>query len=229
MLQEAGLGDRVRVGLPAAPPPAGGLGQPGTGSGSWEQDLGLQTSRRVAPQGRLIEIGGAPSSGRTALAYRIAAHATARGEPVAWVDLPDALDPRSLQRAGVDLGALLWARPPGLRQALRAVELLLRTGFKLVVTDLEGASPRALRQLGTAAWSRLQRPAREVRATVLLLGDLGVSAPFSSLTLHTEKRRARFEQGLFEGLDCTLAVSRQRGGPEGLEYLLRLSQRPAAG
>ena len=50
-------------------------------------------------QGRLIELTGPISSGRTALAYRLAAGSVARGELVGWVDPGNALDPRFLRPA----------------------------------------------------------------------------------------------------------------------------------
>src|SRR5687768_15277352 len=55
------------------------------------------------PRGQLSEVQGAPSSGRTALALALAAHATRAGHLVAWVDPGDRLDPASAAEAGADL------------------------------------------------------------------------------------------------------------------------------
>ncbi len=228
-LREAGLSGRVHVGVlslsdetqtsekPEASTPRGA-----------EEGLPpfLRPSSTAGLRGRLIEIGGEPSSGRTALAYRLAAEATARGERVGWVDLPDALDPRTLRRAGTNLADLLWVRPPHGLAALRAAELLLKTGFALVVLDLEGAARRAFERSGPALWLRLQRAVREARATAVVLGTPQASGAFASLRLYTERRRALFEDGLFEGIECSASVVRDRHGPPGAAHSLRVLQRP---
>jgi len=165
------------------------------------------------------------SSGKTALAYRMAAFASARGELVGWVDLPDSLDPRYLQRAGVRLEDVLWVRPPGLQAALRAAELLIKTGFALVVLDLEGAPARELARLGASVWTRLSRALRESRASALLLGSLGAAGAFAALGARTERRRALFDAGLFEGLESRLEVLRRRAGPPGPDLHFRVSHR----
>ena len=173
--------------------------------------------------GSLIELSGASSSGRTALAYRLALGATARGELVGWVDLPDALDPRSLRRAGVQLESLLWVRPREVAAAFRSAELLLHTGFAVVAIDLEGAPRRSLDRLGTAAWTRMLRAVRRSRGTAVLLGSERAAGSFATLAIHTERCRARFEWGLFEGLEATATTLRNRAGPVDISYPLRVS------
>jgi hypothetical protein len=161
-------------------------------------------------RGELVEIAGGESSGRTALAARLAALATAGGELAGWVDLPDALDPRSLARAGADPGALLWVRPPGVKAALRAAELLAKAGFALVVLDLVGAPPRELARAGPPVWTRLARLARQCRTALVLLAHERVAGPSAARAIHTERCRARFEHGLFEGLDLRATLARDR-------------------
>ncbi len=217
---EAGLAGRVRVGVPLDPvSPAGGRfhSDPAAEEGvstSLDSLLGLFGR---SERGRLIELVGRPGSGRTALAYRFLLGATARGELAGWVDLPDALDSRSLRRAGVRLESLLWVRPREPLAALRAAELLLRTGFGLVALDLDGAPRVRLAQLGSAL-TRLLRAARESRATALLLGSESLAGALASLALYTERRRARFERGLFEGVESRVRVERSRGRPVGAEH-----------
>jgi hypothetical protein len=230
MLRETGLGGQVQVGVPLPVDEAKPLRSPGVKSppGAEEDPLDafLRPSQREA-RGRLIEIEGGLSSGRTALAYRMVAGATTRGELVGWVDLPNALDPRSLRRAGVDLQGLLWVRPTQTQAALRAAELLLRTGFAVVVVDLEGAARRTLERLGPAVWSRLLRAVREARAIMVLLGTNRSSSSFAALGLYTERSRALFDGGLFEGLETSAMIGRNRTGPTGTAYPLRISHRPA--
>ncbi len=60
-------------------------------------------------RGRISEIVGPTSSGKTAIAAAFAAFATGRGEVAAWLDLPGAFDPLSVEAAGADLNRILWA------------------------------------------------------------------------------------------------------------------------
>src|SRR5512144_40120 len=91
------------------------------------------------PRGRLCEIVGARGSGRTSLVYSLLAAATSAAEITALVDAADAFDPAGAARASIDLGAVLWVRPPSVRDALRSAELILAAGgFAVVVLDLDG-------------------------------------------------------------------------------------------
>ena len=177
-------------------------------------------------EGRLIELGGSRSSGATALAHRMAAFASAQGDLVGWVDLPNALDPRYLQRAGVRLADVLWARPPSLQAALRTAELMIKTGFALVVLDLEGAPARDVARLSASVWTRLARALRESRATALVLGSRGAAGTFASLGARAERTRALFDAGLFEGLESRLEVVRRRTGPPPADLRFAVFQRP---
>jgi hypothetical protein len=179
-------------------------------------------------EGQLIELSGPPSSGRTSIAYRCAAATAARGELVAWIDLPDALDPRYLQRTGMDLGSLLWVRPSDPRAALRAAELVLKAGFALVVIDLEGACARELAGLGPALWTRVARALRAERAQALLIAPERVAGVFATLALGLERRRAMFEHGLLEGIEARARVVRRRTGTAGDELDFQVFQRPHA-
>ena len=62
------------------------------------------------PRGSLTEITGEASAGKTGLAFAVIAQATRRGAACAWVDMQDALDPRSAAAYGVELDRLLWLR-----------------------------------------------------------------------------------------------------------------------
>src|SRR5581483_8317043 len=88
------------------------------------------------PRGRVTELVGRRSTGRTGLACAILARATRAGEVVALVDVDDAFDAETGAAAGVVLERLLWTRPLRLVDAFRAAELLLAAGgFGLVVLD----------------------------------------------------------------------------------------------
>lgn len=120
------------------------------------------------PKGKLVELVGRRSSGRHSLALSALATATSAGEPAALVDLGDALDPQAAAAAGVDLERLLWVRPTRIKAALAAAEMLLATGFPLVVADL-GVFPRGGRFLPDAAWVRLARAAQAANARLLVV------------------------------------------------------------
>jgi hypothetical protein len=235
MLLQAGLADRVRVGASSPPTEAAPASKthrtnerteqtPGAGE-TFSPDELLRPTFLSAAGGCLIELGGELSSGRTALAYRMAALASEHGELVGWVDLPNSLDPRYLQRAGVRLDDVLWVRPPGHQAALRAAELLIKTGFALVVIDLDGAPAHELARLGAAVWTRLTRALRESRARAVLLGSHGLAGTFATLGVRTRRTRALFDARLFEGLEGRLEVLRRRAGPPGETLQFSVLQR----
>src|SRR5437773_10664675 len=106
------------------------------------------------PRGRITELAGPRSAGRTGLAAAIAASATRAGETIAWVDPADTLEPEAAAAAGIALTRLLWVRPRGVSDAFRASEILLGAGgLGLVVLDVD--APRA----GAGVWPRLARAA----------------------------------------------------------------------
>ncbi len=234
-LRDAGLADQVQIGASPALPARGARevarrpGRPASPADNPERPaerpaLDPFVLSREGWGGQLIEVAGALSSGRTTLACRMAARITGRGQLAGWVDLPDALDPRSLHRAGADLGSVMWARPRGITEAFRCTELLLRTGFALVVVDLEGAPPSKLSI--TPVWARLLRRVREGRATCLLLVPERVAGGFPTLGLWTERRRVFFEGKLFEGIETRATVVRDRNGPIGAELPFEAWRRP---
>jgi RecA DNA recombination protein len=228
ILQQTGLSGRVRIGLPIPPQRSPGSSQPSATPGAEEAFSPDALLRPLCPaEGTLIELVGALSSGRTALACRMTAGATRRGELAGWIDLPDALDPRSLARSGVELSCVLWVRPERLRAALRSAELLLKAGLALVVLDLEGAPLHELERLGAAVWTRLARAARAARSCLVLLAPRPLAGTSATLALELERRRARFESGLLEGLDSRLHVTRGRSAADRTTLDFRLHHRLA--
>jgi len=97
------------------------------------------------PRGRIVEIFGPESSGKTTLALSIVANAQAAGGGAAFVDTEHALDPTYARKIGVDLDELLVSQPDEAEQALQIVELLVRSnGVDIVVVDSVAALvPRA--------------------------------------------------------------------------------------
>src|ERR671918_180360 len=85
------------------------------------------------PRGRIIEIFGPESSGKTTLVYHIIAEAQARGGVCAFVDAEHAIDPIYAKRIGVDTDELLVSQPDFGEQALEIVDVLIRSGAVDVV------------------------------------------------------------------------------------------------
>ncbi len=124
-----------------------------------------------APAGRLAELSGRRSCGRTTLAVSLLIQAQREDEPVAWVQLESgSLYPPDLADSGIDLDALVVVRIPpraGARGLSKAAEMLLRSGaFGLVVVDYTAGAPR-----GDAWQGRLSAMARKHGSRVILLSD----------------------------------------------------------
>jgi recombination protein RecA len=88
------------------------------------------------PRGRVVEIFGPESSGKTTLALQVIAEAQRAGGMAAFVDAEHALDAQYAQKLGVDLDNLLVSQPDHGEQALEIVEVLIRSGsIDVVVVD----------------------------------------------------------------------------------------------
>jgi hypothetical protein len=168
------------------------------------------------PRGAVTEIVGAPCSGRTSLAYAVAARITIAGEVAAYVDLPDTLDPEHAAAAGIDLARLLWIRPPTLQSALAAAEHVLGTGgFGLVVVDVD--LPRIpAHRIGHGAWLRLARAAAHARCVLLVTTHTPTVGTFAAARLEIERRRTLFHAAAgpaaaFDALASTVHVRKCRG------------------
>src|SRR6266542_2505370 len=125
------LGSREKVDVPAIP----------TGSLSLDAALGVGG----LPRGRVVEIFGPESSGKTTLALHVIAEAQRRGGMAAFVDAEHALDAVYAQKLGVDIDNLLVSQPDSGEQALEIAEVLIRSGAVdvLVVDSVAALVPRS--------------------------------------------------------------------------------------
>ena len=125
------LGENAEIQVEAIP----------TGSLSLDVALGIGG----VPKGRIIEIYGPESSGKTTLALHIVAEAQKRGGEVAFIDAEHALDPTYARALGVDLDSMLISQPDNGEQGLEICEALVRSGaIDVVVVDSVAAlTPRA--------------------------------------------------------------------------------------
>ena len=112
-----------------------------TGAVSLDYALGIGG----VPRGRVIEIFGPESSGKTTLALQVIAEAQKGGGMAAFVDAEHALDAKYAKKLGVDLDNLLVSQPDNGEQALEIVEVLVRSGAVdvVVVDSVAALVPRA--------------------------------------------------------------------------------------
>jgi hypothetical protein len=172
------------------------------------------------PQGKVGELVGPASSGRSAVAAAAVAAATARGEVTAWLDPADACDPASMAAAGVDLERVLWVRPRGVGEAVRAAELVLGTGgFTVVILDLGAAAAAARERNGASRGAlalRLARATERAGAVTLVLAVCPWVGTLAAATVALARGEARWggTQGgprWLEGLVMHAQVERGRG------------------
>ena len=112
-------------------------------TGSLGLDIGLGIGG--LPRGRVVEIYGPESSGKTTLALHVIAEAQRTGGTCAFVDAEHALDPVYAGKLGVDVGEMLISQPDAGEQALEIADTLVRSGAidVLVVDSVAALTPRA--------------------------------------------------------------------------------------
>ena len=109
--------------------------------------LGLDIALGIGglPKGRIVEVYGPESSGKTTLALHVVAESQKRGGICAFIDAEHALDPIYARKLGVDIDNLLISQPDAGEQALEIADTLVRSGAVdvLVVDSVAALTPRA--------------------------------------------------------------------------------------
>ena len=125
------MGDKERVAIPSI----------STGS------LGLDAALGIGglPRGRVVEIYGPESSGKTTLTLQVVAEAQRKGGTCAFIDAEHALDPIYAEKLGVNVDDLIISQPDTGEQALEVSDMLVRSGAVdvLVVDSVAALTPRA--------------------------------------------------------------------------------------
>lgn len=136
--RQYGKGSIMRLGDDSA-----ALKVPAISTGSLGLDLALGVGG--LPRGRVVEIFGPESSGKTTLALHVIAEAQRAGGKAAFIDAEHAMDSAYARRIGVNIDELLVSQPDNGEQALEITELLIRSGaLDIVVVDSVAAlTPRA--------------------------------------------------------------------------------------
>src|SRR3989337_75122 len=133
-----GKGAVMRLGEHAG---VNGIGVIPTGSLALDIALGIGG----IPRGRIVEIYGPESSGKTTLVYHLIAQAQRLGGQAAFIDAEHAMDPTYAKAIGVDVDSLLVSQPDYGEQALEIAEMLVRSGAidVLVVGSVAALVPKA--------------------------------------------------------------------------------------
>jgi recombination protein RecA len=136
--KQFGKGAIMRLGMRNSISPVAAIS---TGAISIDYALGIGG----LPRGRVVEIFGPESSGKTTLALQVIAEAQKAGGQAAFVDAEHALDAEYARKLGVDIDNLLVSQPDNGEQALEIVELLIRSGSVdvVVVDSVAALVPRA--------------------------------------------------------------------------------------
>ncbi|MBQ1250142.1 MAG: DNA recombination/repair protein RecA, partial [Clostridia bacterium] len=135
--KQYGKGAVMRLGETAA------LNVEAVSTGSLSLDVALGIGG--VPKGRIVEIYGPESSGKTTIALHVIASAQKKGGEAAFIDAEHALDPVYAKALGVDIDSLLVAQPDNGEQALEIAEALFRSGAidVLVVDSVAALVPKA--------------------------------------------------------------------------------------
>jgi recombination protein RecA len=115
----------------------------GISSGALSLDIAL--GGRGLPRGRIIEIFGPESSGKTTVALHAVANAQRQGGVAAFIDAEHALDPSWAKRIGVDLEGLLVSQPSSAEEALKIAEMLIKSNAVdiIVIDSVAALVPRS--------------------------------------------------------------------------------------
>ena len=202
------------------------------------------------PKGRIVELVGRPTSGKTTLALRFLAQAQEQGGWVSYVDPANAFDADHAHRCGLDLSRLVVGIPDDLEQALAMVEALaVADGLSAVVLDagrLNCHEPDAGQRV-TAFFRRLVAPLSRSGAVLVVLRDTPAGQPalsalphFASVRLSVVRERwirdFPFSQGIRDpplswgarrywdvrGYEARIEVLKNRLGPPGRSVVLAI-------
>ncbi len=153
-------------------------------TGSFSLDMALGVGG--VPRGRVVEIFGSASTGKTTLSLHIVAEAQKKGGVAAFIDVENALDPQYAKKIGVDIDELLISQPDSGEQALQIVETLVRSGEVdvIAVDSVAALAPKSeiagevgdaqigkQAKLMSSALRKLSRVISETDTTVIFLNQ----------------------------------------------------------
>jgi len=181
----------------------------------WRVDLEPETLAAAVecPRGRITEVIGEKSSGRTSVLHSVLAAATGRNEFAVLVDANDSFDPCSAAAAGVELKKLIWIRCAGnVEHAMRAADLVIHSGgFGVVAVDLAEAADAGLRRIPATTWFRWRRAVEPTRTVLLVVARAPVAKSCSGLIVEMRRKREIFAGNLLRSAEYEIARRKPAG------------------
>ena len=146
------------------------------------------------PRGRITEITGPVSSGRTSLLLSILAEATRLDEFCAVIDTGNSFDPASAEAAGVNLRRLVWIRCHGnAEHAIKSADLLVHSGgFGVIALDLCEVPARITRRIPLSWWYRFRRTIENTPSVFVILENEPTAKACASLLLEMKREETVF-------------------------------------
>ena len=146
------------------------------------------------PRGRITEIVGPVSSGRSSLLLSILAEATRLGEFCSVIDTTSSFDPASAEAAGVNLQRLVWIRCYGnVEHAIKSADLLVHSGgFGVIALDLCEVPARITRRLPLSWWYRFRRAIENTPSVLVVLENEPTAKACASLLLEMKREETGF-------------------------------------
>jgi hypothetical protein len=165
------------------------------------------------PRGRITEIVGGRSSGRTSVMHSILAASTQLGEFAVLIDTNNSFDPCSAAAAGVELGKIIWIRcGANVEHAMRSADLVLHSGgFGVVALDLAEAAESALNRIPQTTWFRWRRAVQSTPTVLAVIANRPLTKSCSALLIEMKRRRAVFTGNLLRGAEYELAPRKPIG------------------
>lgn len=154
----------------------------------------LDAAIEGCPRGRITEIVGPQSSGRTTLLHAILAEGARLGEFCAVIDTANAFDPASAEAAGVDLRRLVLVRCNGNPEhAVKSADLLVHSGgFGIVALDLCEVPASVTRRIPLSWWYRFRRAIENTPTVFLVLSSEPNAKACAALFLEMQREAADF-------------------------------------
>jgi recombination protein RecA len=178
------------------------------------------------PKGKISEIVGLPTSGKTTLALKFLTQAQAGGHQVGYIDQARYFDADYAHRCGLDLSRLLVGTPYELGETLAMAEALVRSGGLSALVfdtmDLIWSTARAAGQI-TACLNRLAAPLARTGIALLFLRDasaaqstaLSALAHYATVRLQVARESWQRRHGDIRGYKARVEVLKNRLGPRG--------------
>ena len=175
------------------------------------------------PRGALIDVSGAPGSGRTSLLWSLFRASAERGECIALVDACNSFDPCVAAGVGIDLSRLLWARCESRAEsALKAADLLVHAGgFAMVVLDLSGIDERTMHRIPPSVWFRLRRGAEQTGCAFVVTAERPLTGSCAQLQFALHQRELCMTMNRFAGIQAQIEFRKGRPGVRAMLHALR--------